>query len=415
MQKMNVVYFTAVDIGSGEGGGAICCKNHIDAMAHDPKINLRTVIAGPKNREQATIKYISSLGVPFDYLPSDEIRKFDPLRHLRYFSRKFPFSYEKNLRNKRHVDGSFSEILQKHSADAVVIDHLPSALYLPSLLDSSMPRCVVKFNREAEFHREAYIRRKQKSGKKVRNSFLLSKAFARWKKIEENIQNKCHGIVALSKNDLPKDKSESYLTAVIPPFLEFSDQQWTQSKNRKISFVGNISHFPNSLAIEWICKRFAPALAKLDPEITIRIIGAAAQDVPQTWRHPSVCFLGLGDREAVRDEFLTCDLFIAPIENNFGSKIKLLECIAFGTPFLGTRAALSGLSFIDSLPTIELDAPEVGAQIAYDLLSDDSALVDLSRNIHLQVVNFQIASEGIWGKTIEGAIAFAKATSKVPS
>jgi hypothetical protein len=52
---------------------------------------------------------------------------------------------------------------------------------------------------------------------------------------------------------------------------------------------------------------------------------------------------------------------MAPIANNYGSKIKLLQCLSLGTPFLATSNALTGLRDLDA-PLIALDdAPAAAA------------------------------------------------------
>ena len=104
--------------------------------------------------------------------------------------------------------------------------------------------------------------------------------------------------------------------------------------------------WPNRQAIEWLCLKFAPEFAKHRGE-RIVIVGAGSDAFP-SGVPGNVDLLGPSTREAVEQLYQGCGLFVAPIANSHGSKIKLLRCLSFGTPFLATRNALSGLRGLDA-------------------------------------------------------------------
>jgi hypothetical protein len=407
MRSFRVIYFSAVGIGATNNGGSLCCRSHVRALATDPAIELCTVIAGDGAFEEATRQFTSSLGARLHYLPLRPARSFTPLRHLRYFQRKYPFIFERKLHKYRYIDHQFTDILRLEKPDAVIVDYLPSALFIPSFFSAPVPRCVITLNREAEFHREQHLMKGASP-----NSPMLRIAYRRWTRIEKSIHQRSHGLIALTGNDLPSEPPKPPVTAAIPPFLEPADRRWTYERNRRVSFIGHIAHFPNRLAIEWICTRLAPIAARLDPAIRFRIIGASAEDVPQAWRLRTIEFLGTSDRAQAEEEFTRNDLLIAPIANDYGSKIKLLECVAFGTPFLGTRSALSGLSFLRNIPLIHLDDPEGSAHTLCRLVAAEEALPLLSRSIQAQVKQFQDAQTGIWGRTIADVVRAASGQPK---
>jgi hypothetical protein len=148
-----------------------------------------------------------------------------------------------------------------------------------------------------------------------------------------------------------------------------------------VFFVGNISIYSNRLAIEWICSRLAPELSKIDDKVRINIIGARADQVPRRWSTVNIRFMGYADREEVRRQMTTTDLFIAPIANYFGAKLKLAECVSYATPFMATRAALSGIPFRTSTPEIHLHMPAAAARVAMEYINSPEALTKLSQSI----------------------------------
>ncbi|HEY2343939.1 MAG TPA: hypothetical protein VGH90_12940, partial [Chthoniobacteraceae bacterium] len=126
---------------------------------------------------------------------------------------------------------------------------------------------------------------------------------------------------------------------------------------------------------------------------------------PSAWRRPNVDFLDVGDRSLVEEKLVTTDLFIAPIANNFGSKIKLLDCLSHATPFVATEEAMSGLPFISDVPRIRLDQPEPAAQTIAKLIQEKTLLTALSQSLRQQLSRSLEARKGDWGDVFEKVCA----------
>src|SRR5262249_54338779 len=150
--------------------------------------------------------------------------------------------------------------------------------------------------------------------------------------------------------------------------------------------------------IEWLCTQLAPELIRLS--VGVRVVGAAEASVPEQWKQPNVTFLGTGDEELVKSELASVGLFVAPISNAFGSKIKLLDCLSNGTPFVATAAALSGLPFLSSVPQIDLARPREAATLIGDLLVSPEQLVALSRRFEADRDDFLAQQHGVWGRLL---------------
>jgi hypothetical protein len=95
----------------------------------------------------------------------------------------------------------------------------------------------------------------------------------------------------------------------------------------------------------------------------------------------NVDLLGASTNAAVEDLYQGCGLFVAPIANSHGTKIKLLHCLSLGTPFLATRNALTGLRGLDT-PLMDLDDAPTAAQLAATLLADRGRRAGLSERLH---------------------------------
>jgi glycosyltransferase involved in cell wall biosynthesis len=175
--------------------------------------------------------------------------------------------------------------------------------------------------------------------------------------------------------------------------LDEAPQRWTGGGD--LFFVGNVAHYPNRRAIEWIAQRLAPALDALGCKAKLRIIGAVRGDLSAAALSPNLEFLGPATRADVLANFLSCSLFLAPIENKFGSKIKLLEAVSFGTPFAASASARSGLPGL-SAPVLDLDAPASAARQIAELLARPEAVRAVSATISAYVGGALIDQRRRW-------------------
>ena len=400
--KLKVLYFTAVDLGATSNGGGLCCRQHVRGLAADPDIDLVVAAAGPKEQQEGNRRYVESAGGEFINLPwRDSALPPKPSGPLAILARHYSLPLEGEAAAQPQVDLMFSHIVNARRPDAIIVDYLPSAHYVKSVFRSSPARrFLITLNRESDFVRDLWLNRRPSP---LPIDVQLATLRAAW--FEHWLYQHAEGLIALTANDLPSHPPRCLRTIVFPPSFAASDPPWTYSGTRSVFFVGNISHYPNREAVQWLCTQLAPTVAKRGGDVRFRIVGAAAADVPDSWHARAIDFLGRSDAEQVKREFATADLFIAPIANNYGSKMKVLECISHGTPFIATPAAMSGLPFMVGIPQIDLARVEQAAQLLVGLVQDPARLRALSRSISDQHRQFHAAQIGAWSRFLHGVPA----------
>jgi hypothetical protein len=122
--------------------------------------------------------------------------------------------------------------------------------------------------------------------------------------------------------------------------------------------------------------------------------------------------LGVADKATVTDEFCAADLFVAPIANPWGSKMKLLDCLAHGTPFAATTDALSGLPFLAGVPELRLDHPRQAAKVVAALLANPGRLIELSESSGRLLAAQLNAECGAWGRLLARVARFEPGDSR---
>jgi glycosyltransferase involved in cell wall biosynthesis len=300
---------------------------------------------------------------------------------------KYFFMHERLIRQREYADELIRDVVREQGVDLIVFDHIYPTYCLPSLFHQGVPCCLISVNNEVPFHR-TYKAMGGPAGEGLlprlmrwisrRGNWISNRRFelyVSW------LHRRLVGIVTLNPNDLPRTMTDAAVRAVIPPLLKKSDCQWSYQESRTIFFLGNIWLYSNREAIEWICTRFAPALHSIDASIQLRIIGARRDQAREGWAHSNIIFMGQSNAEEVSRLMGGADLFIAPISNPFGAKLKIAECVSYATPFLATYEAMSGLPFRDAMPKIHLTRPDSAARLAADYINDPTALKDLSRAV----------------------------------
>ena len=154
----------------------------------------------------------------------------------------------------------------------MVVDYIPSAMFIPSAYAArGISRITITLNPEVRFFRD--LQRNDANGADFSGSSIARLRLAihqQW------LFSRSAAVVALTKADLgplnllPK-------AHVIQPMFDSVDRKWTDKNRRDILFVGNIGHYPNRDAVEWICTKLSSPLLAIDPGISIRIIGAEAE------------------------------------------------------------------------------------------------------------------------------------------
>lgn len=401
--RLRVTYFTVVALDTDQNGGAQCCRNHLLRISADPRVDCFALVASPRSAQSGVADYLKSMDlkgrvVTLNDLP-DSAKGGSVKSPRGWLKSRWPFFHELDALKQHHLDRALAAHLAEERPDCVVVDYLPSAFYVPSVYKSGVPVVTITLNREAEFYRNLIRYKAQFYGRPANPiAALRLGACERW------IHWRSRAVVAVGQYDLPRAMFGRPLTSWMPPYMDPRTPAWSYSGSRSVFFVGNYHHYPNMEAIDWIANRFSPELAAIDPSMSIKIVGAAPGNIPNSWHRSNIHYLGSADRRTVERLFQTEAGLIAPIANNFGAKFKIVEAIGYATPILATDGAMSGVSCLPSLPRIRLDQPAEAARLAGALIQDASAQEAQSKAVRTAADNFIRSQEGAWGRLLEQVV-----------
>jgi glycosyltransferase involved in cell wall biosynthesis len=133
-------------------------------------------------------------------------------------------------------------------------------------------------------------------------------------------------------------------------------------------FVGNLSYAPNQDAAIWLCRELLPRL-RVRRRVRVRIVGGGAgPSVRALAPLPGVEIVGPVDDLA--PEYKAAGVVVVPIRAGGGTRIKLIEALAYGKPVVSTSIGATGIAVDDGHHLVIADDAAEFAQACLGLLGD---------------------------------------------
>ncbi|MCK9997207.1 MAG: glycosyltransferase, partial [Candidatus Krumholzibacteria bacterium] len=130
--------------------------------------------------------------------------------------------------------------------------------------------------------------------------------------------------------------------------LERIAADWSPGSGHRFLFVGSFNHRPNKLAAEFLVDTMWPEVNRALPESRLILAGRGSRTFLQQrggqagWTDKGIDAVGFVDD--LTELFRECHLFIAPLPEGGGIKIKILEAMARGIPVVTTPVGAEGIT-----------------------------------------------------------------------
>jgi GT2 family glycosyltransferase/glycosyltransferase involved in cell wall biosynthesis len=149
-------------------------------------------------------------------------------------------------------------------------------------------------------------------------------------------------------------------------------------------FLGSFRHEPNRIALNWFTREVLPRILAECPQARLIVAGSdppAHESLPDSTG--AIELLGFVDD--IQLLFQRFALFVCPIQNGSGVRVKLLEAFASGIPVVSTRVGAEGLARVDGELCALADTPEEFARHVVDLFHDERQRQQLAVNARHEV------------------------------
>lgn len=136
-------------------------------------------------------------------------------------------------------------------------------------------------------------------------------------------------------------------------------------------FVGWMRHFPNRDAVGWLLEEIWPLIRSAHAQVQLTVVGGG---LPADLRQrigadPRITYAGLVDD--VADAVGRATVSVVPIRIGSGSRLKILESMALGTPIVTTSIGCEGIPLRDGEHALISDDPDTFARAVLRLLASE--------------------------------------------
>ncbi|MEI6893699.1 MAG: glycosyltransferase [Colwellia sp.] len=155
--------------------------------------------------------------------------------------------------------------------------------------------------------------------------------------------------------------------------LSFGEHQ------KDILFVGTLSYAPNEQAVMYFCNDILPLINnKLAVSVSVKIVGFNPSEKVLSLANEYVNITGGVD--SVEPYYTAAKLVVAPILSGGGTRIKILEAMAFQRAVVSTTIGAEGLGITHGHNILLADNPEAFANSVLKLLESEQYTIKLAIN-----------------------------------
>ena len=196
--------------------------------------------------------------------------------------------------------------------------------------------------------------------------------------VEINLLNRCDAVITLSPVDAIKLSDAGVTTrlfsskAVVEiPSASAESCEKTYAVTRRLTFMGPDEHAPNYEGLMWFLENCWKQLKEKDAAYTLDIIGRWSREGKKAIRS-RYCDVNFLDYVEDLSEALDGSIMIVPINIGSGIRMKILEAMARGVPFVSTPVGAEGIPVEDGKHCFITDDPSAFVQDI--LLLQDASL-----------------------------------------
>lgn len=354
-------------------GGQIRTYNLLKKLSDKHQITLFALI---KNDEEK--QYVSELE---KYCHQVRVFKrsekpFTLTNILRALFSSFPFLVIRN-----QAAGSLQAVQEEIVRENYDLIHAETFYMMPHIPDCAIPIILVEQTIEYLGY-ESYA---NKAPFFLR--WLLNLDVAKIRRWEHHYWRKAKRLIVMSEDDKQfishkirevADKIEVVANGV--------DTKWFAAKPRQhrtaptILSVGTFKWLPNIEAVDFLVKQVWPKIKTQVANASLLIVGNAPTNTVINYGKNDPRIEVAGRIEDIRDAFSQAHVLVAPVFSGKGTRYKILEAMAAGTPVVASKIAVEGLNVREGQEVLTSNDPQQMADLTVKLLGDTTLWQRLSEH-----------------------------------
>lgn len=204
----------------------------------------------------------------------------------------------------------------------------------------------------------------------------LEQRFDRWKlrrlEAESARRYRHHLLCSQDDADTLRARHGALDCAVVPsgfdPVCFRPDPAGPAREPARLVFLGSMDYGPNVEAVVRFVRESLPLVRAARPEVLFEIVGGNPSPEVRALAGPGVSVTGRVDE--VQPYLARASALVVPLAIGGGTRLKIVEALALGTPVLSTTIGAQGLGLVHGTHLLLADGAQAFAQAALELLAD---------------------------------------------
>ncbi len=272
---------------------------------------------------------------------------------------------------QRALAEKLSEVVTTQHIDIIQIEHSFMAPYIHALPEKRTFKTVL------DFHNIGFVQYPRMVGLSTglyeKSGFVLKSLLMRnWERRYARFFDHC---LATSDHDaeLLKKNNPDLPVTVVPNGVDINACQLLDDfpKEKTLLMIGTIGYPPNEDAVLFFCNKILPIIEQRIPDIKLLVIGhAPSRKVAEYDSRHNINILG--SVPDVLPYYEKSSIAVVPLRGGGGTRLKILEAMAFGRPVVSTTIGCEGLNVLDGEHLLVADSPSEFADCVIRLLENHS-------------------------------------------
>ncbi|MCB9800790.1 MAG: glycosyltransferase [Pseudomonadales bacterium] len=287
----------------------------------------------------------------------------------------FPFLVIRN-----HVPQVISAVKEELSQDQYDLIHAETFYMMPHIPETAIPTLLVEQTIEYLGY-ESYAKRAPKL-----LQGLLSIDIKKIKRWERHYWKQSKKLIVMSEEDKKFIGKELGSEDKIEVVANGVDTTWFEEKQRYLPdnptllSVGTFKWLPNVEAVTFLVQKIWPHVTKRVKNSKLWIVGNAPTKDVMDYQEKDPNITVSGTIPDIRDAFKGAHVLVAPVFSGKGTRYKILEAMASGTPIVATTTAVEGLDVKHGIHVLTSDTAKGMADLVVKLLKDPALQKKLAKN-----------------------------------
>ena len=186
-------------------------------------------------------------------------------------------------------------------------------------------------------------------------------------------------VTSAREADVVRTRASSVATHVVPNGVDCGMFRPTDEPDRseKVVFVGLLTYRPNLDAALYLADEVMPVVWQRNPNVSLTIVGAGLPADLRRLDRPGVKTTGWVPD--TREYLSSAGVAVVPVRMGGGTRLKVLEALAMGTPVVTTTVGSEGIDVEDGRHLLVADGADAFAHSILRLLGDRDLAQRLSR------------------------------------